>query len=512
MQQDTLANNKRIAKNTLFLYFRMILILVVSLYTSRVVLRELGVVDFGVYNVVGGIVLMFSFLNSSMSTATQRFLTFELGKGDFYRLKSTFSASLNIHIVLGGIIFIFAETIGLWFVNEKLVIPPERLFAANVVYQCSILSFFINITQVPYNASLIAHEKMDIYAYLSIFEVVGKLCVAIVLVRYGDDKLIIFAFLVLLIHVILLFLYRAYCIFNYKECRLSLFWDKNLYKEITSFASWNIFGSIAWLFKGQGLNILLNLFFGPAINAARGLSYQISGTLSGFVSNFTLALNPQITKHYAQGKIQEMELLSYVGLKFSYMLLFLFVFPILLNVEYIMTLWLGNVPSYTSIFVTLVLIDELINSIFGSPLMTSLMATGNIKRYQIVVSICIMQIFPLAYIVFFLGSHPESVFYIMIMISLLSGVIRLHFCVKQLGYSYDHFVEVTFRPVLKVTLLSIPLPLFFKFCLFTHNNFVNHFFIFMSSLFIIIGCIYSVGLTHKEKTLLLNKIASKFRE
>ena len=334
------STNKRVAKNTLFLYFRMILIMLVTLYTSRVVLAELGIKDYGIYNVVGGVVMMFSFLNNCMSSATQRFMTFELGKGDMQKLRNVFAASLNIHIFIALIIVILAETIGLWFVNEKLVISHDRIFAANWVYQFSILTFCVNIIQVPYNAVLIAHEKMSIYAYISILEVLLKLGIVYLLAIVSSDKLIVYGMLVFIVQLIIRCIYQAYCKRHYEESKFKLFWNKYLYKQMSSFAGWNLFGSVAWLLRDQGLNIVLNLFFGPAINAARGIASQVSNAVIGFISNFQVALNPQITKNYATGHILEMEKLSYMGIKFSFLLLFIMVFPICLNIDYILHLWL----------------------------------------------------------------------------------------------------------------------------------------------------------------------------
>ena len=388
-------NNKRVAKNTLFLYFRMILIMLVTLYTSRVILAELGIKDYGVYNVVGGVVMMFSFLNNCMSTSTQRFMTFALGKGDFKKLKDVFSASLNIHIVIGLIIVLLAETIGLWFVNNKLVIPEDRIIAANWVYQFSILTFCVNIIQVPYNAVLIAHEKMNVYAYISIIEAILKLCIVYLLIIVSTDKLIVYGILVFCVQLLIRAIYQIYCKRNYEECKFRLFWERDLYKQMSGFAGWNLFGSIAWLLRDQGLNIVLNLFFGPAINAARGIASQVSNAVMGFISNFQVALNPQITKNYAINNIEEMEKLSYLGVKFSFLLLFTMALPLCINIDYILHLWLVNVPNYSSIFIILIMIDSLVGNIFGVPFMTSLSATGNIRNYQIVVSCIILCILPI---------------------------------------------------------------------------------------------------------------------
>lgn len=461
--QDSSVNNKRIAKNTIYLYFRMILVLVVSLYTSRIILAELGVIDYGVYNVVAGVIVLFTFINSSMATSTQRYLTFELGKGDFDKLKRTFSASLNIHIAIGIIVFILAETIGLWFVNEKLIIPSERLFAANIAYQSTVISFMFNITQVPYNASLISHEKMNIYAYMGILEALLKLFVAFSLIYYGGDKLIFFSIQILVVHAVLLLIYRAYCISKYKECKFSVFWDKDLYRSLSSFAGWNLFGSIAWACRGQGLNILLNLFFGPTLNAAKGIADKVSHTVIGFIRSFNIAMNPQITKSYATGQIVAMEDLCYRGTKFAFLLLFIIALPVMVNVDFLLSLWLVEVPKYTPVFVVLVMIDALIDVLLGTTqFITALQSTGNIKYYQIVVGILILLVIPIGYTCLYFGFAPESVFFVMMFISLISGFARFFFCQYQIGFSLRKLCTKVWVPALEVVLFAAPLPVYFK--------------------------------------------------
>lgn len=460
---ENAVNNKRIAKNAIYLYFRMILVLVVSLYTSRVILAELGVVDYGVYNVVAGVIVMFTFINSSMATSTQRFLTFELGKGDFESLKRTFSASLNIHIVIGLLILILAETIGLWFVNAKLVIPPERMFAANIAYQCTVLSFMLTITQVPYNASLISHEEMNVYAYMGILEALSKLGIALLLLIYGGDKLIFFSILMLAIHACLLLIYRTYCYRKYSECTFSLFWDYELYRGLTSFAGWNLFGSIAWVCRGQGLNILLNLFFGPTLNAAKGIADKVSNSVMGFIRNFNTAMNPQITKSYAVGDINAMEDLCYRGTKFAFILLFLIALPTMVNIDFILSLWLVEVPEYTAVFVILVMVDALLDVLLGtSQFITAIQATGNIKYYQIVVGIIIMLVIPIGYAFLYFGGSPESLFYVMIGISLVSGLARILSCKYQIGFSLRKLCLKVWIPAIGVVLLATPLPMLLK--------------------------------------------------
>lgn len=509
---DTSSNNKRVAKNTLFLYFRMILIMLVTLYTSRVVLAELGIEDYGIYNVVGGVVIMFSFLNNCMSTATQRFLTFELGRGDMERLKRVFAASLNIHIAIGVLIVILAETVGLWFVNEKLVITADRMVAANWVYQFSILTFCTNIIQVPYNALLIAHEKMSIYAYISILEALLKLGIVYLLVIVSTDKLIMYGILVFVVQLVIRSIYQVYCRQHYKESRFKWFWDKNLYLQMSSFAGWNLFGSVAWLLRDQGLNILLNLFFGTAINAARGVASQVSNAVMGFISNFQVALNPQITKDYAIGEIDSMEKLSYLGIKFSFLILFTMAFPLCLNIDYVLHLWLVEVPDYAALFIILIMIDSLANILFGTPLMTSLAATGTIRNYQIVVSCIILCILPAGYVALRFGCDAPSVFYISIAFTLIAGFVRFLFCRKQIGYSLRKMTRTVLLPVIGVSVVSLPLPIYAKCHWFEAQSWCNFISLCAISAFVTITASWFIGLKKNERFTLVAIMKNKLQK
>lgn len=311
-------NNKRIAKNTGILYIRMLFTMVVSLYTSRIILNTLGVEDFGIYNVVGGVVMIFSFLTSSMSNAILRFLSFEIGKKDFNQLKKVFSMSINIHAIIAVTIFVIAETIGLWFLNTKLVIPEERMNAANWVFQFSIFSFMFNIMRIPYNAIIIAQERMNFYAYASIIEVILKLIIVFLLVWFGFDKLKMYAIFVFCVTAIVWIIYITYCKRNFKETNYKYFWEKSLYKSLMNFAAWNLFGNIAVVAYSQGVNILLNIFFGPAINAARGIAFHVNSAVSGFVSGFQTSINPQIVKSYATDDKKYMQQLIFQGSKYSF--------------------------------------------------------------------------------------------------------------------------------------------------------------------------------------------------
>lgn len=505
-------NNKRVAKNTLFLYFRMILIMLVTLYTSRVILAQLGIKDYGIYNVVGGVVTMFAFLNNCMASSTQRFMTFELGCGNIQQLKKVFAASLNIHMTIAVVIVLLAETIGLWFVNSKLVIPTDRLVAANWVYQFAILSFCVNIIQVPYNAVLIAHEKMNVYAYISIIEVFLKLGIVYLLVVSPFDKLIAYGILLFLVQFVIRCIYQVYCRKNYEECKFKLFWDKKLYREMSGFAGWNLFGSVAWLLRDQGVNIVLNMFFGPVINAARGVATQVSSAVMNFISNFQVALNPQITKNYANGNIEEMEKLSYLGIKFSYMILFLLAFPLSLNIDYILHLWLVEVPDYSALFIILILIDSLVGTLFGTPLMTALSATGVIRNYQVVVSLFILCIVPVSYVVLKLGFDAPSVFYVTILFSLISGFVRFLFCRKQIGYSLKKIWKGVLLPVGCMTMVSLPLPIYVKMTILKDNSILCFVILCVLALSISGLAAWFIGMQKSERHTILSMVKSKINK
>ncbi|MCH5326452.1 MAG: lipopolysaccharide biosynthesis protein [Duncaniella sp.] len=454
-----ISDNKRIAKNTLLLYVRMLLIMGVNLYTSRVVLDELGVDDYGVYTVVGGVVLMLSFLNSCMSTATQRFINYELGnpEGTEQSLKNVFSTSISIHLAIAVVVLMLAETVGLWFVNHKLVIPAESVAGANIVYQTSIAVFCINIMQVPFNSAIIAHEKMEIFALLSILESLLKLSIAFALVVITSNKLACYGFLVLGVHAIVAASYICISLRKFKECSLRCVYIPGLFREMLVFAGWNLFGSIAWLVRGQGLGILLNIFFGPVLNAAKGVADQVSNAVSSLIGNFQLALNPQITKNYAAGEIDSMELLTYRGIKFSCCLLWLVMLPLVINMDRILGVWLVTVPDFTAVFLVLILIDSLCSNLFGGPMMASLAATGRIRNYQIIVSLALLVVLPAAYIALKMGMSPLSVFYLNIVFNLIGGGLRFWFCKHQLGYSLRFYLRYVMLPFCGVIAVSLPL-------------------------------------------------------
>lgn len=375
------ANNKRIAQNTLMLYFRMFLIMAVTLYTSRVILQTLGVTDFGIYNVVAGVVTMFGFINSSLSGASSRFITFALGRGDVNELQKEFSSIVVIHYLIAAGILILAETVGLWFVLHKLVIPEGRMQAAFWVYQSAVVSSVVMLISTPYNALIIAHEHMGAFAYISILETFSKLGIVLLLFVVKYDKLIIYAVLIVLVQIIIRIVYTIYCRKHFPESNGNLILDKKRAREIFSYAGWILNGNLAVVGYTQGLNILLNLFFGPAVNAARGIAVQVQSACNQFFASFQTAVNPQITKSYAQNDLPYMHQLVMSSSRFSFYLMLLISLPILFQTEYILHLWLGKVPDYTVNFVRIMLLVAL-NYTLSGPTLIAIHATGRIKRFQ----------------------------------------------------------------------------------------------------------------------------------
>lgn len=422
---SNLGNSKLIAKNTLLLYARTFIVMLVSIYTSRVVLNILGETDYGIYNIVGGFVAMFGLLSSTLTAASQRFISFELGKtSSSGKLQETFSVTVLIHISLAIIIFILLESLGLWFVNNKMNIASDRLFAANIVFQCSVLTFCINLISIPYNAEIIAHERMDIFAYISIIEVVFKLCIAYMLVIFLGDKLIIYAIMMLGVALILRLIYGIFCKRNYSECKLVYVKEKNRYKEILSFCSWNIIGSSSVILNSQGINILINLFFGVLLNAARGLAEQVNSALNSFVSNFMTALNPQITKCFAAKEYEQLNKLIIFGGKLAFCLLWVISFPVITQIDYLLSIWLVEVPEHTASFVILALVYTLCQSL-SQTLYTAMLASGNIKKYQITVGSISLCAFPITYVFYKLGLPVEFGYVSTIFISIVCLIARL---------------------------------------------------------------------------------------
>lgn len=487
------------------LYLRMILVMCVSVYTSRVFLAQLGVVDYGIYNVVGGFVAMFTTLNSSFTASTTRFITYALGKGNIAELNKIFSASLSIHLVLALVIVLLLETVGLWFLNNKLVIPEERLLAANWVYQFIIVATFLNVMQVPFTGLINAHEDMSAFAWLSLLDVAFKLGIAYALSFAPIDKLIFYGALLLVVTVTMIVIYRTFCYRHYEECRYRLFWDKRLYKSMTSFAGWTIAGGGVWMLKNQGVNVLLNLFFGPAVNAARAVALQVSTSVSGFMYSFQSAVNPQITKYYAQGDFANMHTLMLRTLRFSFLLMFFLSFPIMLNIDFILHIWLKEVPEFTNVFVILVFVDILLQTALSSSIGAALFATGNIKRYQICESSILIFIIPTAYLFLKLGAMPFIVFAVLIVFNTAAACSVFFIACMQLGLSFGRYVKEVMAPISFVLFSSLPLPLFLRVYIFADMT-VSNFFIISLIAFLCMLVSYLLFGINKRERLLVKKI------
>lgn len=502
---NTGQNSKRIAKNTLLLYFRMLFMMAVSLYTSRVVLHTLGVEDFGIYNVVGGVVAMFSVISGSLSSAISRFITYELGKGDKDKLIRIFSSSVTIQLGLGLIILILAEAIGVWFLNAKMTIPTDRMYAANWVFQLSILTFIINLISVPYNAAIIAHEKMSAFAYISILEVVAKLVIVYMLLWSPFDKLIFYAILMASVALTIRFVYGYYCKRHFEECTYHFIFDKELLKKMFGFAGWNFIGAASSVLRDQGGNIVINIFCGPAVNAARGIAYQVNNAISGFVGNFMMALNPQITKSYASGDKEYMMTLIYQGARLSFYILLILSLPVIINAHYILTLWLKIVPEHTTLFVQLVLIFAMSESI-SNPLITAMLATGNIRNYQIVVGGLQMMNLPISYILLKNGCMPETVLIVAICISQCCLVARLYMLKGMIGLSVRKYVSKVYFNVFAVTILSAIIPYISSYYL--NETLINFITICVISVICTFTVIYFVGCNSNERQFILSKITA----
>lgn len=487
----------------------MFLIMGTTLYTSRVVLNALGISDYGLYNIIGGIVAMMGFVNSAMSSATQRYLSFDIGIGDVERLKKTFSATLTVHLFIAAGIIVLGETLGLWYINYKLVFSAERAYAVNIVYQFSLFTLFLNIVQVPYNALILAREKMNVYAYVSILEVLLKLAVAVFLLWFGYDKLILFSGLSFVVAVIIRIIYQVYCRRNFKESKYNFEYDNRYFKELIAYSGWNLFGTLSLVAKNQGVNMILNLFFGTLVNAAYGIAMQVQAAVTQFVSSFQMAINPQIIQSYAADNKDKTVNLMFLGAKLSYVLMLVIVFPLILNTEYILELWLGKVPDNTIIFIRLVLVSILIDAISG-PFMTGIIATGKIKKYNVTIGILNLTILPLSYLLLNLNYDTTSVFFLLVMLSVISLCFRVRFILNIFHFSFLTLIKRLFIRLLPLTFFS---------CILEYYLFVNRyqsfsFVILSTALLLVFVAIISfiTILNEKERRSVVFFVRSKFKK
>lgn len=457
---DSIANNKRIAKNTILLYVRMFIMMAVGLFTSRIILDALGVSDYGIYNVIGGLVTMFSVLTGAMSVATSRFLTFALGSGDNNLLRSTFVTAVNIHLIIAAAIVVIAEIGGIWMLNNHLNIPADRMDAANVVLQFSIATFVINLINVPYTSSIISHERMGIYAYFSLFDVFVKLGIVYVLYFTSSDRLVVYALLLCLANLATQIINWVYCKRKFAECRYSFSIDKHLLKKMFGFIGWAFWGNAAVVLKDQGMTLLLNIFCGTIVNAAQGVANQVNATVNKFVSNFMTAVNPQITKLYASGDYDAMNKLIVRSTKLSAFLLLILIIPIIVNIDDILALWLVEVPQHTGAFVTLILFYSFVNS-FTSGLITGILANGKIKTYEIVLTFTYILNIALAYLVLKIGMSPETLYVLLIVFKIVVLGIQLWLGRNMFRLPLRTYLRSMARyvlPVLTIGLLLMLIP------------------------------------------------------
>lgn len=497
-------NTKRIAKNTMMLYCRMLFSMLVSLYTSRVVLNALGVEDFGIQNVVGGVVGMFSILSGSLSAAISRFLTFELGTGDKERLAKVFSTSLVVQVILAIIIVLLVETVGVWFLNYKMVIPEERMFAANWVLQLSVIGFAISLISLPYNASIISHEHMSVFAYIGIGSVMVNLIIVIVIANLPDgvDRLIIYSTLLSVMGLLFQGIYWRYCRKHFEECRFRLQLEKPLLKEMMGFAGWNFIGASSAVLRDQGGNVVLNLFWGPTLNAARGIAQQVSNAVGSFVGNFMTALNPQITKSYASGDRDYMMKLIFRAARFSFYLLFILSLPVLFNTDYLINLWLGHIPEHVVLYVRLILIFSLCETV-SNPLVTVMLATGNIRNYQIIVGGLQMLNLPISYILLCLGFFPEVIVVVAILLSICCLMARLVMLRGMIQLPVRSYIREVLLNLLFVIATAIILPVV------NLTIYSDTFLYFVGSCFVCVLSaalsVYVMGCSHGERIYIREK-------
>jgi O-antigen/teichoic acid export membrane protein len=483
----------------------------ISLFTSRMVLKFLGVEDFGIYSIVGGVIVLFSFINTSMMGATQRYLNIEMGKNDKESVSKVFCVSINIYIIIAIFVLLLGETIGLWFVNNILVIPDNRIYAVNWVYQFTILSFIVEIIKIPYHATVLAYEKMSFYAFVSIIEAILKLIILFLLHMILFDKLILYALLIFLSAIIILLTCVRYCLRNFETCKYQFVKDKKLTKEMLSFSSWNMFGNIALIGSNQGLNIILNIFYGVTINAALGIANQVNTVLYSFVTNMQTAFNPQITKTYASGDLKMHKILLFQASKFSYFLILVLAVPIIFYTDFILKIWLDTVPEYTAVFIQIIIGISLLESIAG-PLWVSIYAFGKIRRYQLIISIILLLNLPFSYIILACGISPIYVFVVKFFLTLILYMYRLYFINQYLSVFTKSFLKNYWGRILLVTGVLILSAYYFKQKVLPDENLWNIIFFNVFNVFIAVFIIFTVGMENFEKIRVKNFINRKIKK
>lgn len=507
---EQLTSNKTIAKNTIFLYFRMMFTMAISLYTSRVILQKLGVQDYGIYQAVGGIVGFLSFINGALSTGSSRFLTFALGEGDKKKLRRTFSTTLIVHIVLAVFIAIVAELGGLWFIEHKMVIPSDRIDAAIFTFHLSIVTALLTLTQVPYNACIIAHERMSIFAYISIVEVSLKLIIVYLLTIWSFDRLMLYASLLFVVQAGLMVFYRYYCSRNFVESRFKLIFDRSIFKEIASFSGWSLFSNASIALNSQGILLLLNMFFSPAVVAARAISIQVNMAANQFVSNFRTAVNPQIVKKYASKDYEGSKHLLLSSTKYSYYLMLILALPIYFSADQLLHIWLGVVPEYTTIFLQIIIIQSLFQ-VFDTSFYTALYAKGQLRENAILSPLFGFISFPIVYFLFKAGFSPVTLSLAnLVSYAILGVIVKPILVINIVNYNRSDIFNVFFICA-KVSIIAIIIPLivYFKIENITTNMWIQFILLVILSVSSVIMSIWTFGLDSETKIKVLSLIKKK---
>ncbi len=509
MPEAASVKNKRIAKNTLLLYVRTFFTMCVSLFTSRLTLEALGVDNFGIYNVVGGLVGMFSIISGSITGSISRYLTYGIGKGDIEKLKVLFSTSVNVLLILSGIIILLGETIGIWFLTHKLNIPENQMYAAHWVLQCSLLAFVLGLISIPYNAAIVAHEKMNVFAYMTILDVLFRLGIVYTLFVTPFDRLITYSVFLVCVGLIMRLIYGIYCTRHFAECHYERVFDKGIFKDMSSFAGWTFLGNTSYLLNTQGVNMIINVFFGVALNAARGIVTQVEGAVMTLVNNFTTAFTPQITKSYAEGNMSYVHSLVCRGTKFSIFLLLFIIVPLIIEAPVVLSLWLKEVPPYTATFLRLSLCCNAL-LLMGNASLTAINATGIIKRYQISVTIVGCLVFPFTWLAYHFDAPPQTTYIIFLFIYGILLWIRTYYLKKLINLSVMTFIRSALLPIVFVSVAALPIPIVVSNLL--DNGFLQLLCVTSASIFSTGCAILFIGLDLAERRRVIDKMQIIFKK
>lgn len=500
---DNTKNKQRIAKNTFFLTVRSLLLMFISFWTSRVVLDKLGVVDFGVYNVVGGFVGIFGFMKSSFSNVTQRFLNIELGKGDYDRANKIFNQQFLLYVAIAIVVFIAAEAVGYYFIREKLTIPPDRLHSAIIIFHFSVITICLSIIGITYNSAIIAHENMKVFSYIGVVEGCAKLGIAYALSVSNCDRLILYGLLLLFLNFCVQGFTAGFCLKKYRECRFKWYWNKKDVKQTTRFIGWDFINNIVFVVKDQFVTVLLNMFFGPVVNAARAVTAQVNMAVSGFTNNFLTSVKPQLVKSYAKQDYAYTKQLFFKSSKYSLYIMWFFCLPIIASINIILHFWLKKVPPQTDIFIIWNLLEAMC-AVLISPSWTITMASGRLKRYVLTCNIPNLLVFPLCYLLFFIGRGAQWAYIIAFLMRLIEIICSLTITNSIVKFGWKNYfknVVIPFSIVLVISaILTGTSSLLFS------NKLLSFLFTSLISVISVVGGIWFLGSTANERNYLIGLV------